>query len=192
MTLQTHKFPGGQRLEIIKGDITQEHVDAIVNAANSQLQHGAGVAGAIVRNGGQQVQKESNEWVRKKGPVSHSKPAYTTAGDLPARYIIHAVGPVWGSGNEDEKLENAIYGSFQLASTLSVKSISFPAISTGIFGFPIDRAARIFASTTTGYFMEQPASPVMIVRFVLFDQHSLDIFIQVFKDTCPVPPVAED
>ena len=90
-----YTYPSGQRLEIVQGDITGETVDAIVNAANSHLQHGAGVAGAILRRGGYQIQQESLEWVRQHGPVTHAEPAYTSAGKLPCRYVIHAVGPVW-------------------------------------------------------------------------------------------------
>ena len=93
-----HTFPSGQVLQIARGDITAETVDAIVNAANSHLMHGAGVAGAIVRRGGPQIQVESSQWVREHGLVSHAEPAYTHAGNLPCRYVIHAVGPVWGEG----------------------------------------------------------------------------------------------
>ena len=100
-----------RRLELAQGDLTEEPLDAIVNAANAHLQHGGGVAGAIVRKGGYQIQEESNAWVRKYGPVSHAKPAYTSAGKLPCHYIIHAVGPVWGEGDEDAKLAAAVSGS---------------------------------------------------------------------------------
>lgn len=95
-----YEFPGGQRLEIAQGDITAEDVEAIVNAANAMLQHGGGVAGVISRKGGPQIQEESNAWVREHGPVTHANPAYTRAGRLPFRFIIHAVGPVWGEGKK--------------------------------------------------------------------------------------------
>src|SRR5512144_2508720 len=100
-TIREHNFPSGIRLQIVQGDITDEHVDAIVNAANRHLAHGAGVAGAILRKGGRVVQDESDRWVSQHGTVTHAEPAYTRAGSLPCRYVIHAVGPVWGEGDED-------------------------------------------------------------------------------------------
>ena len=136
-------LPGGRTLQIVRGDLTEEQVDAIVNAANAQLQHGGGVAGAISRRGGPQIQEESNTWVRRFGPVPHARPAHTHAGKLPCRYVIHAVGPVWGSGDEDAKLAAAVQGSLQVAGQLGLISIAMPAISTGIFGFPVERAARV-------------------------------------------------
>ncbi|MDO8755353.1 MAG: macro domain-containing protein, partial [Anaerolineales bacterium] len=101
----------GQTLQIVQGDITTEVVDAIVNAANEHLQHGGGVAWAIVRRGGDVIQEESDKWIQQHGPVSHTHPAWTSGGALPAKYIIHAVGPVWGDGDEDNKLADAITGS---------------------------------------------------------------------------------
>src|SRR3990172_8126392 len=98
----------GQTVQIVQGDITVEGVDAIVNAANEHLQHGGGVAWAISNKGGPAIQQESDEWVREHGRVSHSHPAWTSGGRLPAKYVIHAVGPVWGDGDEDSKLESAV------------------------------------------------------------------------------------
>jgi O-acetyl-ADP-ribose deacetylase len=172
-----YTYPSGQQLEIVQGDITGEAVDAIVNAANSHLQHGAGVAGAIVRRGGYQIQQESLEWVRQHGTVSHAEPAYTNAGKLPCRYVIHAVGPVWGEGDEDAKLVTTIRGSLQLAERLKLASIAFPAISTGIFGFPKERAARIFLETLQEYFAANPASGLKLVRLTLYDRPSLATFL---------------
>jgi O-acetyl-ADP-ribose deacetylase len=172
-----YTYPTGQQLEIVQGDITGEAVDAIVNAANSHLQHGAGVAGAIVRRGGYQIQQESTEWVQQHGTVGHTEPAYTSAGKLPCRYVIHAVGPVWGEGDEDAKLASAIRGSLQLADRLELASIAFPAISTGIFGFPKERAARIFFETLQDYFSANPTSGLKLVRLTLYDRPSLTIFL---------------
>ena len=108
--------PSGQSLQIVKGDITTEEVDAIVNAANEQLAHGGGVAWAISKNGGAAIQEESDEWIRQHGPVSHAHPAWTSGGLLPAKYVIHAVGPVWGETSDDDKnLSDAITGSLQVA-----------------------------------------------------------------------------
>ena len=170
-------------LQLVQGDLTEESVDAIVNAANAHLQHGGGVAGAISRRGGAQIQVESDAWVRKNGPVSHARPAYTVAGKLPCRYVIHAVGPVWGEGQEDQKLQAAVEGSLELADRLSLVSIAFPAISTGIFGFPKQRAARIMLSTIQTYFARLPGSRLHQVRIVLFDQLTLSAYSSVWDTT---------
>ncbi len=159
----------GRQLQIAQGDLTEENVDAIVNAANAHLQHGGGVAGAILRKGGTQIQEESNTWVREHGPVSHVQPAYTSAGKLPCRYVIHAVGPVWGEGDEDLKLAAAVSGSLSVASRLGLNSIALPAISTGIFGFPKDRAARIILTAFLDYLQSNPESSLKLVRLTLFD-----------------------
>ncbi len=164
------------RLEIAKGDLTQEPVDAIVNAANEHLAHGGGIAAAMVRAGGQSIQDESKAWVRQHGPVTHAAPAYTRAGSLPARYVIHAVGPRWGDGDEDHKLAQAIRGSLKCAETLDLRSIAFPALSTGIFGFPKERAARIFFETFMDYFSANPTSPLQLVRLTLWGDENVRIF----------------
>ena len=131
-------------VQIEQGDITRQNVDVIVNAANSQLQHGGGVALSLVKRGGYEIQQESLEWVRQHGPVSHNRPAITGAGNLPCRHIIHAVGPVWGEGDEITKLISSVGSCLQVASDLKCTSIAFPAISTGIFGFPPKLAAKCF------------------------------------------------
>lgn len=123
-------------LQLVEGDITTAKVDAIVNAANAHLQHGGGVAGIISRKGGPVIQRESDLWVREHGSVRHAEPAVTSGGSLPCRYVLHAVGPVWGEGDEDRKLAEAVTGSLRAADQLELTSIAFPAISTGIFGFP--------------------------------------------------------
>jgi O-acetyl-ADP-ribose deacetylase (regulator of RNase III) len=170
----------GQTVQIVQGDITAETADAIVNAANEYLQHGAGVAGAIVRRGGQVIQQESDKWVRDHGTVSHSHPAWTSGGLLPAKYLIHAVGPVWGDGNEDERLASAIHGSLQVADELKLSSISLPAISTGIFGFPKERAAGVIISAIKKYFSHHE-SGITLVRLVLFDESTINAFLKAWK-----------
>lgn len=174
--VKEYPFSPGKKLQIISGDLTREHVDAIVNAANAYLQHGGGVAGAISRHGGPQIQKESDQWIEQHGPVSHDSPAYTTGGNLHCRYVIHAVGPVWGDGDEDKKLADAISGSLKLGDQLGLISLAFPAISTGIFGFPKERAARIILQAMKDYFTGTPGSNLEVVRMTLFDQDSLRIF----------------
>ena len=171
----------GQTLQIVQGDITVDEVDAIVNAANEQLQHGGGVAWAISKRGGPTVQRESDEWVRNHGVVTHSHPAWTLGGLLPAKYIIHAVGPVWGDGDEDKKLSDAIAGSLRVADELKCKSISLPAISTGIFGFPKDRAAKIIFSAIETYFSEVIDSSIQKVRLVLFDDATVKVFLDIWN-----------
>jgi len=167
-------------LELVQGDITQETVDAIVNAANSSLRHGGGVAAAISRIGGPTIQKESDAWVRQHGSVSHEKPAYTSGGNLPCKYVIHAVGPVWGSGNEDAKLAASVQGSLICGDQLALRSIAFPAISTGIFGFPKKRAAEIMLRTISNYFAEEPNTNLKLVRITLFDSPTVDAFLSVW------------
>jgi O-acetyl-ADP-ribose deacetylase len=179
--LKDHTYPSGQKLQIAYGDITTETTDAIVNAANRYLEHGAGVAGAILRKGGSQIQVESRQWVLEHGLVRHSEPAFTHAGYLPCRYIIHAVGPVWGEGDEQDKLASAIYGSLKLAETLDLDSIAFPALSTGIFGFPKPLAAHVIFSTILDYFKRNPASNLNLVRVVLFDEDTAQAFLKVWE-----------
>lgn len=174
-------LPSGQHLQLVEGDLTQESVDAIVNAANARLQHGGGVAAAISRRGGPQIQAESDAWVRQHGPVTHADPAYTRAGSLACRYVIHAVGPVWGEGDEDEKLAAAVHGSLRVADQLAVRSIALPAISTGIFGFPMARAAGVILSAILEYFNQNPASQLEQVRLTLYDEPAIQAFQQVWK-----------
>lgn len=174
-------MPTGPALQIVQGDITVELVDAIVNAANEYLQHGGGVAWAIVQRGGDVIQKESEEWVRKNGLVLHSRPAWTSGGALPAKYVIHAVGPVWGAGEEDLKLRDAIYGSLRVADELTASSIAIPAISTGIFGFPKDRAARVMIAAIHEYF-EKERSNIKTVRITLLDQAGVEAFQQALSE----------
>jgi O-acetyl-ADP-ribose deacetylase (regulator of RNase III) len=179
-SLRELTYPSGQRFQLIQGDITQQTVDAIVNAANARLHHGGGVAGVISRRGGREIQVESNHWVREHGPVSHAEPAYTTGGKLPCRYVIHAVGPVWGEGDEDAKLRAAVSGSLRRADEMELTSLALPAISTGIFGFPKLRAAEVILESIQQYIQEHQHSNLTLVCLVLFDQSTVDAFIQVW------------
>jgi O-acetyl-ADP-ribose deacetylase (regulator of RNase III) len=168
-------------VQIAQGDLTLEQTDAIVNAANEYLEHGGGVAFSIVQRGGDIIQEESTAWVKEHGLVLHSLPAWTTGGKLPAKYVIHAVGPIWGSGEEDAKLHDCVYGSLRVADELQLASIAFPAISTGIFGFPKERAARVMLDTIKEY-LQQEKSGLKIVRVTLFDDKSVDVFKDVWKE----------
>jgi O-acetyl-ADP-ribose deacetylase (regulator of RNase III) len=185
IVLKERELPTGQIIQIVQGDITIEEVDAIVNAANEHLQHGGGVAWAISKRGGPTIQQESDEWVRTKGTVSHAHPAWTSGGLLPAKTVIHAVGPVWGDtqkaeagGDEDARLAEAVIGSLRVADELELKSIAFPAISTGIFGFPKERAAKIIIEAIETYFKENTMSGIDLIKLVLFDQSTVDAFLK--------------
>jgi len=172
-----HTF-AGKSLKLVMGDITERDVDAIVNAANSHLQHGGGVAGAIVRKGGLVIQEQSNAI----GFVPVGNAAITTAGKLPSKFVIHAVGPRMGEGDEDHKLKNAVKNSLELASGRGLTSISMPAISSGIFGFPKDRCAKILVTTAKDFLVKNSHSSVQVVEFCIFDELTLGFFKKEFDN----------
>ncbi len=165
-------------LELTQGDITDLDTDAIVNAANTALTLGGGVAGAIRRKGGPKIQEECN----RIGGTHVGGAVITTGGNLKAKYVIHAVGPRHGEEHEDAKLKDATLNSLILADKNSLKTIAFPAISTGIFGFPKDRCATIMLSTTIAY-LEGPTKLEKVV-YCLYDQNTFEIFkrtLQIFN-----------
>ncbi|MBS7633184.1 macro domain-containing protein [Candidatus Bathyarchaeota archaeon] len=162
-------------LELVEGDITELDTDAIVNAANTSLKLGGGVAGAIRRRGGPQIQEECD----RIGGTYVGGAVITSGGRLKARFVIHAVGPVHGEEHEDEKLKEATLNSLKLADKHSLRSIAFPAISTGVFGFPKDRCAIIMLSTTIAY-LEGPTSLEMVV-YCLYDHETFSIFESTLK-----------
>jgi O-acetyl-ADP-ribose deacetylase (regulator of RNase III) len=157
-------------LELIQGDITEQQTQAVVNPANAQLILGGGVAGAIRTKGGPAIQKECD----LIGEIAVGAAVKTTAGNLKADFVIHAVGPRMGEGEEDEKLKNTTVNSLKLCDTNLIKSISFPAISTGIFGYPIDRCARIMLKTTIEHLNGN--TQIEKVVFCLFTKSDLNIF----------------
>ena len=161
----------GKTLELIRGDITDQVTDAIVNAANSQLQLGAGVAGAIRAKGGPSIQKECD----LLGGTSVGTAVITGAGNLKAAHVIHAVGPRMGEGEEDFKLAAAIRSSLEVASRNGLKSIAFPAISTGIYGFPIERAASVMLSEVRDFLMQQ--SSLERVVLCLYSEEDYQVFL---------------
>lgn len=163
---------GGRILRLVQGDITERDVDAIVNAANEHLQHGGGVAGAIVRRGGQVIQDESD----RIGFTPVGTAAITGAGSLRARYVIHAVGPRMGEGEEDNKLRSAVKSVLELASSRGLRSVSMPAISSGIFGFPKDRCAAILVGESARYLGDHPESPLEMVEFCVHDGQMAGLF----------------
>jgi O-acetyl-ADP-ribose deacetylase (regulator of RNase III) len=167
-------------VQLIKGDITLTDTDVVVNPANSQLKHGGGLAGLLAKKAGPDLQRESDSWVKVYGPVKHDSPAYTGAGELPFRYIIHAVGPIWGSGDEKLKLKAAVEGALKTANDLGVQSIALPAISTGIFGFPLQPAAKVIISSIKEYFEKNSELGLKKVQVVLYDDQSASIFSEVW------------
>lgn len=172
--------PNGQLIRLIHSDITRSQAEAIVNAANAQLKHGGGVAGAIARAGGPTIQAESDEWVRKYGVVSHDTPAITSGGDLPCRYVIHAVGPIWGEGDEPKKLSTAVKSALRLADEYGVQSLAIPAISTGIYGFPKERGAEVILDTLLEFAQQHPDSRLSRIEITLIDEPSVAVFAAEF------------
>lgn len=169
----------GTTVVLKRGDITEEDTEAIVNAANTHLAHGGGVAGAIVRKGGDSIQQESY----KVAPVAVGGAAITGAGKLKTKHVIHAVGPRMGEGDEDAKLRSATLSCLRLADEHRIASLSFPAISTGIFGYPIERCSRIML----GCVLEHCKTNTSIaeIRFCLFDQPALDEFRRAAESIFP-------
>jgi len=165
-------------IEIVKSDITKEQTDAIVNAANSSLQHGGGVALAISSAAGNKLRKECEAYIQKNRQVPTGSAMITTGGNLKAKYVIHTVGPIWGSGNEDEKLKSAIISCLKRCEENNLKSCSFPAISSGIYGFPKERCAKIFFEVLNRYFNEKADSIIELVRLCNIDEKTSSIFLE--------------
>jgi len=164
------------KIEVVEGDITEIKADCIVNAANSYLKHGGGVAYAIVKKGGYEIQRESDEYVKTHGPVKTGEVAVTGPGKLKCRYIIHAVGPRYGEG--DDLLYSAIKNSLEKADELNSKSIALPAISTGIFGYPLDICAKIMVKAIKD-FKGKSLERIMVV---LYDKNAYEIFSKIFSE----------
>ena len=164
-------------LSLVQGDITQEETDAIVNAANSRLAGGAGVDGAIHRAGGPNIMEEC----RKIGGCPTGQAVLTTGGNLAARYVIHTVGPIYRGGMKGEAglLKSAYQSSLTLASSNGLKSIAFPAISTGVYSYPLEEAARIALQTAIDYLRSH--NDLELVRFVLFDRKTYDVFAETLR-----------
>src|SRR5512135_2774732 len=170
-----HKI-AGKTLRLVQGDITDRDVDAIVNAANSHLQHGGGVAGAIVKKGGNIIQEESD----MIGFTPVGTAVITGAGRLPSKFVIHAVGPRMGEGDEDGKLKSAVLSTLILADEKNLKSISLPAISSGIFGFPKDRCARILVGESASFLKKHTDVTLDVIEFCIYDDITLGHFKKEF------------
>jgi O-acetyl-ADP-ribose deacetylase (regulator of RNase III) len=169
-------FPNGKKLSLIVGDITKIRVDAIVNAANSGLRGGGGVDGAIHRAGGSTIMRELDEIRASAGGCPTGSAVVTTAGALPAQYVIHAVGPIYKDGQrgEPDQLASCYRTSLELAGERGARTVSFPAISTGAYGYPTQEAAEIALDSVAQHF-EKTTAGVREVWFVLFDQGSYDL-----------------
>ncbi len=165
------------KLTLVQGDITGQATDAIVNAANSSLMGGGGVDGAIHRAGGPAIMEECKQIVARQGRLPPGKAVITTGGNLPAKYVIHTVGPVWrgGTQNEDKTLAGCYTESLQIAEEKQLKSIAFPSISTGAFGYPVDLAAEVAIEAVIS-FLREKARFLKEVRFVLFDNRTFEAY----------------
>lgn len=169
-------FPNGKHIRLLIGDITKIRVDAMVNAANQALAGGGGVDGAVHRAGGPSIMRELDAIRTEKGGCPTGSAVATRAGSLPAQYVFHAVGPVYHNGkqNEAELLASCYSTCLNLAEEREVRSISFPSISTGAYGYPMDEAARI-ALETVGRHLKDESARIREVLLVLFDQGAYDV-----------------
>ncbi len=157
------------RLVVVAGDLTTQEVDAIVNAANAHLAHGGGVAGAIARAGGTAIQAESDAWVREHGPLSPGAAAVTTAGDLPARWVVHIAGPVHREGQDNAGLlATAVGTALDAATTTGARTVALPAISAGIYGYPVAAATAVIVAAVREWVAAHPGL-LDEVRFIGFD-----------------------
>jgi len=172
---------GGSRLELVQGDITRELTDAIVNAANSGLLGGGGVDGAIHRAGGTAILEECREIRERQGSLPAGEAVITSGGRLAARHVIHTVGPVWRGGGhaEAETLARCYRSSLELAAARGLSSVAFPAISTGVYGYPVDEAAAVALRTLREVL--SAGSPVALVRCVLFSEPDLRTYRRALR-----------
>ncbi len=169
----------GKTIKLIEGNIVLLDVEAIVNAANKTLVMGGSVAGAIRNAGGPSIQEECNEI----GPIHTGEAAITGGGNLKAKYVIHAAGPVYGEGNEEEKLRNATLNSLRIAEKKKITNIAFPAISTGIFRFPIDRCSHIMLKAAVEH-LEKSNYPQDVI-FCLYDREAYSHFEKALSELSP-------
>lgn len=170
-----------ERIKLLQGNITKLEVDAIVNAANSSLMGGGGVDGAIHRAGGPTILAECREIVVRHGRCAVGNAVITSGGNLPARFVIHTVGPIWrgGNSNEPKLLKNAYRNSLKLAVENGIETIAFPNISTGVYGFPKERAAHIAVHTVQQFLEEN--TRIKQVYFVCFDQENFEFYTTLLK-----------
>ncbi|MCH8864305.1 MAG: O-acetyl-ADP-ribose deacetylase [Chloroflexi bacterium] len=170
-------------LSLMAGDITRQATDAIVNAANSGLMGGGGVDGAIHRAGGSAILEACRQIISRQGRLPPGEAVITTGGNLRAKYVIHTVGPIWHGGGpgEAEVLASAYRESLKLAATNRLTSVSFPSISTGVYGYPVDKAARIALEAVISFLNDEFTS-VKEVVFVLFDSGTFDAYVSALAE----------
>jgi O-acetyl-ADP-ribose deacetylase (regulator of RNase III) len=182
---QTSRTIGAARLEIARGDLTREHVDAIVNAANSSLLGGGGVDGAIHRAGGPAILEECRTIRARRGPLPPGEAVITTGGALPAGRVIHTVGPVWSGGGraQEETLASCYRASLRLAEAEGLASIAFPSISTGAFGYPIEAAATVALRTIASVLPSLRS--LRLVRCILFSAADLETYRRTLEEVLP-------
>ena len=175
---------GNSRLRLVQGDITQVDTEAIVNAANTSLMGGGGVDGAIHRTGGPSILAECKAVVARQGRLPTGEAVITGAGNLKARYVIHTVGPVWSGGGRNEKtlLANAYRNVMTLVQAHKIRSVSFPSISTGAYGFPLVEASRIALATVSGLLEKSEAA--MVAQFVLFSEADFAVYAKTWEALC--------
>jgi O-acetyl-ADP-ribose deacetylase (regulator of RNase III) len=175
-TLRETKLLPGLSLQLIQGDIIKADVEAIVNPANQWLAHGGGLAGLIASQAGPEFENESDDWVADHGQVRHDSPAFTGAGNLPFKFIIHAVGPVWGSGSENTKLTEAVSGALRTANQLNLKSLALPAISTGVFAYPLEEASEVILSAIRTYSKSNNSGSLKNIQLFVYDSRAAAVF----------------
>jgi O-acetyl-ADP-ribose deacetylase (regulator of RNase III) len=174
-------FPRGRKFQVVQGNLLQEPVDAIVNAANGHLAHGGGVAGVIARAAGPALQSESDRVVRERGPFHSGEAVVTTAGKLPFKGVIHAVGPRHGEGDEEVLLRQALLAAFRCAHDAGWSSVAFPAVSAGIFAVPLDVCARSYLSAVRGWIESEPRSALALLRLCLREPPVIDAVLAELK-----------
>lgn len=165
--IQTIDFPGGGRFQVVVHDLLKEPVDCIVNAANGALAHGGGVAAAIARAAGPRLEEEGDAIVRRQGRIPVGGAVATTAGNLPFEGVIHAVGPRMGQGDEENNIVQALTAAFQIARERGWTSLSFPAVSSGIFAVPLPVCARAYVRAVRSYFGDHPDGALQTIRLCL-------------------------
>lgn len=172
---------GDATLLVVKADLTALDVDAVVNAANEHLAHGGGVAMALARAGGPAVQRESDEWVARNGPLAAGQAAVTTAGEMPANHVIHVVGPRYRRGRDNAGLlREAVRAALDAAATSGAQTVALPAISAGIFGYPADEASTVISASCAEWLSEHPGAMDAVV-LVGFDRASADLFVDALE-----------
>jgi O-acetyl-ADP-ribose deacetylase (regulator of RNase III) len=182
-TIKTVSLPEGKTFSVVIGNLLNDPVDCIVNAANGALAHGGGVAAVIAKTAGPALVFEGNEIVRNQGEIPVGDAVVTTAGELPFKGVIHAVGPRKGEGDEEDKLVQALRSSFMRAAEKGWKSLSFPAVSSGIFAVPLEICASAYVRAAFDFFKENPASSLQTIRLCLFEGPLVDLVCSEMEKT---------